>query len=156
MWDWVVDYNGEGQEWAANNNGIRHLELRWGCCFWQGSYIFLLWECCFWQGLHDYFWVWGLANKRESCTYNSVYYLRREKMTENTLNITFLGDVLVPLYGCMLFYWKYNIGCIFKTTYIVAGFINRGIIWTNWGVKRGEVPYVVKSAVCKARCCAEP
>ena len=29
------------------------------------------------------------ANKRESRTYDSVYYLRREKTTKNTLNITF-------------------------------------------------------------------
>jgi hypothetical protein len=40
--------------------------------------------------------VWGLynflfANKRESCTYNSAYDLRREKTTKNTLNIMFFG-----------------------------------------------------------------
>ncbi len=45
----------------------------------------------------------GFANTRESRTYDSVYYLRREKTTKNTLNITFFWEnVLVPLYGCML------------------------------------------------------
>ncbi len=26
--DQVVDYNGEGQEWEANNNGIRHKAMK--------------------------------------------------------------------------------------------------------------------------------
>jgi hypothetical protein len=34
--------------------------------------------------------VVGLLTKEKVvCTYDSVYYLRREKMTENTLNTTF-------------------------------------------------------------------
>ncbi len=58
--------------------------------------------CCFWRGSYNFF-CGGFANKRDSCTYNSEYYLRREKMTENTLNITFFGEiVLVPLCGFML------------------------------------------------------
>ncbi len=49
--------------------------------------------------------VGGFANKRESCTYDSVYDLHREKRTKNTLNIMFFGEnVSVPLYLCMLFF----------------------------------------------------
>ncbi len=58
------------------------------CCFWWGSYF----SC-----------VGGFANKRESRSYDSVYDLRREETTENTLNIMFFGEnVSVPLYLCML------------------------------------------------------
>ncbi len=58
--DSAADYNGEGQERAAKNNGIRHQTektmLFFGrgghtifvvstiCCFWQGSYNFCVWE----------------------------------------------------------------------------------------------------------------
>ncbi len=59
----------------------------------------------------------GFANKRESCTYDSVYYLRREKTTKNTLNITFFWEnVSVPLYGCMLSFVEIRQRKIFKTT----------------------------------------
>ncbi len=45
----------------------------------------------------------GFANKKESRTYDSVYDLRSENTTENTLNIMFCGEnVSVPLYICML------------------------------------------------------
>jgi hypothetical protein len=54
----------------------------------------------FLAGVIQFFCVGGFANKRESSTYNSVYYLHREKMTKNTLNMTlFWENVFVPLYG---------------------------------------------------------
>jgi hypothetical protein len=57
----------------------------------------------FLAGVEHLLCVWGFADKRESCTYNSVYYLGRGKTTKNTLNTAFSCDnVLVPLYVCML------------------------------------------------------
>jgi hypothetical protein len=61
-----------------------------------------------------YIFLWGgLANKRQSCTFNSEYYLRREKNNQNTLNIMFFGaNIFVPVSGCMLsfvelLHWSY-------------------------------------------------
>ena len=37
--DWAADYDGEGRERAANNDGIKHKGWRRQCCFRrQGSY----------------------------------------------------------------------------------------------------------------------
>jgi hypothetical protein len=52
----------------------------------------------FLAGVVQFFVCGGFANKRESHTYDSEYYLRREKTTKNTLNIKFWGEnVLVSL-----------------------------------------------------------
>jgi hypothetical protein len=59
--------------------------------------------CFFWRGPYDFVCVGGFANKRENCTYNSVYYVRRGETNKNTHNITFFWEnVLVPLYRYML------------------------------------------------------
>jgi hypothetical protein len=73
-------------------------------CFQQGSYDFLVSvQYVVFGGGRTIFLVWGFANKRESHTYDSVYDLRRENTTENTLNIMFCWEnVSVPLYLCML------------------------------------------------------
>ncbi len=31
--DWAADYNGEGWEWAENNDSIKHRGRRRRCCF---------------------------------------------------------------------------------------------------------------------------
>ncbi len=46
----------------------------------------------FWRGSYDFVCVWGIANKRESHTYNPVYDLRSKNTTQNILNITFFGE----------------------------------------------------------------
>jgi hypothetical protein len=90
--DWVADYNGEGQSGRQTMLALG-IKQRRRCCFWQGLYIFLLCvQYVIFGGGHTILCVWGvLLTKRESCTHDSVYYLRREKMTKNTFNIMFLG-----------------------------------------------------------------
>jgi hypothetical protein len=52
----------------------------------RGSYDFLVSvQYVVFGGGRTIFLVWGFANKRESRTYDSVYDLRRENTTENTL-----------------------------------------------------------------------
>ncbi len=55
------------------------IERKRRCCLWRGSYIF----CCEYNMSYGFLCGGGFANKRESCTYNSVYYLHRGKMTKN-------------------------------------------------------------------------
>ncbi len=73
-------------------------------CFQRVSYDFLVSvRYVVFGGGCTIFLVWGFANKRESRTYDSVYDLRRENTTKNTLNIMFWGEnVSVPLYLCMI------------------------------------------------------
>jgi hypothetical protein len=73
-------------------------------CFQRVSYDFLVSvRYVVFGGGRTIFLVWGFANKRESRTYDSVYDLRRENTTKNTLNIMFCGEnVSGPLYLCML------------------------------------------------------
>ncbi len=115
----VADNNGEGQERAANNNGIRHRAEKAMLSFLVGVIQFFVVRtiCCFWLGSYNFLCVWGFANKKESHTYDSVYCLGREKTTENILNITFFWEnVLVPLYRCMLSFVEIRHWCIFNTT----------------------------------------
>ncbi len=76
-------------------------------CFQRGSFDFLVSvRYVVFGGGCTIFLVWGFANKRLSRTFNSVYDLRRETTTENTLrylNIMFCWEnVSVPLYLCIL------------------------------------------------------
>ncbi len=72
-------------------------------CFQRGSYNFLVSvQYVVFGGGRTTFLVWSFANKRESRTYDSVYDLRRENTTKNTLNMFCGENVSVPLYLCML------------------------------------------------------
>ncbi len=120
----------------ANNDGIRH-QTEKTMLFLAGiiQYFVVSMICCFWRGSYNFLFVWGFSNKRESCTYDSVYYLRRDKTTKNTLNIMLFGeDVLVPLYGCMLSFveiqlWSYfqnNMAMfVFYITLCTTGYVER-------------------------------
>ncbi len=84
---------------------MKQREEEWRRLFSAGLYDFLLSQynvCCFWRG-SGVVQFFLFANERESRTYDSVYNLRRENPTKNTLNIMLFGEnVLVPLYLCML------------------------------------------------------
>ncbi len=134
--DWVAEYSREGWE-RANNDGFTHKGWWRGCCFWRGSYgtIYVVNRTisCFWQGSYNFF-CGGFANKREKCTYDSEYYLCREKTTKNTLNITFLGEnVLVSLYVCMLSFAEIQHWLYFQN--------QRGNVWVLY--------YPVYNRVCR-------
>ena len=71
----------------------------------------------FLAGVVQFLCGWGFANKRESCMYDPVYYLRSRNTTKYTLNIMFLRSVFKFSCIYVLFSpWKYNIGFIFKLT----------------------------------------
>lgn len=56
----------------------------------------------FLAGVVRFFCVWCFANKKESRMYDPVYDLRSRNTTENTLNITILGEgVYIPTYRCI-------------------------------------------------------
>jgi hypothetical protein len=79
--------------------------------------------CYFWQGLYILCVCGGFANKKESHTYDSVYYLCGEKTTVNTLNITlFWENILVPLYGCILAFTEIQHWLYFQNNVAVVGF----------------------------------
>ena len=56
----------------------------------------------FLAGVVRFLCVWCFANKKESRMYDPVYDLRSRNTTENTLNITILGEgVYIPTYRCI-------------------------------------------------------
>jgi hypothetical protein len=76
MQDWAADYNGEGRERGANNNGIQHKRRRRRCFFDEGHMVqfFVVNStiCCFWQKLLSEFFGVGVLLTKEKAVHTTL------------------------------------------------------------------------------------